>query len=132
MRSKLVATILSIVSAVALASVVEISTAEASTQTGYVCWTQYIPPLGGQYGSAGSVQFWVYSGASCSGSALTLYRACSTGATDSTVCDLTYLYPSAALTALMQNLQRAAETQQKVLVTYWSGTQFAYTQFRAD
>jgi len=44
----------------------------------------------------------------------TFYYFCSVGATDTTNCDLNYLYTSDQLLALYQNLQRAQAAGQKI------------------
>ena len=94
-----------------------------SARADYVCWVTHLPASYSSaigYGNEGVVSVSLYTSPGCTGTYRGQFLLCSPGA-GGTACataancgGVDYLYTASELNALSQNLQRAADTGQKV------------------
>ena len=83
--------------------------AEAYTADAYVCKSTLYPGNGNNYGEAGMLRLYMYTGPQCSGSYLGYFVAYTRGGTYSEITSTYYLYSEAQLMGVYRNAYDAAQ-----------------------
>jgi hypothetical protein len=127
----IIAKVAAVATVAGVVTMVAADTAKAATYESYVCNVVYENPgTSSTFGTYGRVWVDVYDGPGCTGSYQGSPHICSKGATSST-CG-TYLHTDVAMHGLMQSLQRAADSNQKVTLTTSGTWAVIYASFHAD